>query len=64
MKPIKEWTIEEVKAYEMKEYIKAQNTVSHYPEYPWNRYKKNVKRVVTIWNNAHAEKIDIDLLMA
>ena len=64
MKAIKDWTIKEVKEYEIQEYKKAFNTVSDDPEYPWKRYRKNVKRVVTIWNKAHAEQIDMDALMA
>lgn len=64
MKQIKDWTVEEVKEYEMKEYIKAQNSISSNIAYPWNRYRKNVKRVVIIWNKTHEEKIDADLLMA
>lgn len=63
MKNIKDWTIEEVKEYEMKEYVKAQNSVASNPAYPWKVYRKNVKRVVTIWNKAHAEQIDIDAIM-
>lgn len=51
----------EVKAYEIEQYIKA---FADGTDKAWKQYRINVKRMVNKYNKDHAEKIDIDLLMA
>ena len=54
-------TAADVKRYEISEYRKA---VMDGTSKAWKRYRANVKREVTKYNNTHDEQININALMA
>ena len=54
-------TTQELKQYEIKEYRKA---FMNGTDKAWKQYKTNVKRMVTKFEQATGEKINIDALMS